>query len=99
MKKIMAVVIFLAVSCVEAMATNWEIVSIEKRQVEQKREYVMKLKDPYLAGNARIKVLSEEELGEIKNYFSVVNISDLIGNQFIDDPRHSGIVKSLCALK
>jgi hypothetical protein len=96
---IVLVAAFIVMFATGASAVNWEIVSIEKRCVRSKPEYIMQLKDPHSVMNVRTLSFTEAQMREIKTYFNVANTREMLGYQFISDKRHEGVIKEINALE
>lgn len=95
MKKMAMILAAAFAFSVQAWATNWEIVSIEKKRIaKQQYQYLVYLKDPYDFQKTKTVLLDDSEFKEIRDYFSA-NMSEMIGYQFIPDANHVGKVKQI----
>ena len=84
-----------------AWSINWEIVEVEKKAGQDQgiKEYVLKLKDPYVLENKKDIPINEIQLTEIKKYFNVGTVKEMVGYQFIPDVSQVGIVKSITEIR
>ncbi|KKQ51538.1 MAG: hypothetical protein US70_C0016G0011 [Parcubacteria group bacterium GW2011_GWD2_38_11] len=98
MKKIIVLTaaLLLVSFAAKVWAVNWEIVSIVP--APDKKEWNMTLVNPRSVSSVQSVILSKAELQEIKDYFSA-SIAEMIGYQFIPDPKHTGIVKAITEIE